>query len=308
MMIEIEVLKAGLFSSIQDSGRSGLRSFGVPSSGAMDEWSAAIANALLGNDQNEPVIEMTLLGASFRFHADAEIALTGADMQPKLNDAPIEMHKSLEVKKGDVLDFGSARKGCRTYLGVLGRWKVPKIMGSASVYQVGGFGKALQKGDHISIENEERSGRAAKLTSAKGKIYLPSSLKLRFISGPEWNDLDAAQQADFQQWSYEVQSNSDRMGIRLRSDKALNIEREPMLSSPTATGCIQLTNSGHPVVLMRDGQTTGGYPRLGTVIRMDLNRLAQLKPGDRASFARISYEEAAVLLKAYRKNLNELFS
>jgi antagonist of KipI len=206
-----------------------------------------------------------------------------------------------------VLQLASAGKGCRCYLGIRGNWKVPELLGSASVYQLGGFGKALQKGKRISIERKESKKAKPGLKSAEGKVYLPSSLKVRFIKGPEWNELNTAQQEDFQQFTYEVQSNSDRMGIRLKSKNTLNIEREAMISSPTATGCIQLTNSGQPVVLMRDGQTTGGYPRLGTVIRIDLNRIAQLRPGDQLRFRSISYEEAIGLFRAYRKNLSELF-
>ncbi len=303
--MKIEVLKAGLFSTIQDRGRPGYRAYGVPASGAMDEWSAAIANALVGNDVAEALIECTLAGGSFQFRDEGLIALAGADMQPLLNKAPIEMHRALAVQPGDVLKLGSARKGCRAYVAVQGSWQVDRVMGSASVYQVGGFGEALRDGEVITIEkgNENRPV----LESAEGLIYLPESVKLRFIAGPEWEWLLPDQQKQFLESRFEVQSNSDRMGIRLKTAEAVQLQAESMLSSPTATGCIQLTNSGFPVVLMRDGQTTGGYPRLGTLIRMDLNRIAQLKPGDQIRFEEISYEQAVELRKAYLRNLQKLF-
>ncbi len=286
-MGKLTVLNGGLFTTIQDGGREGYRKFGVPVSGIMDEQAYKLANEMVGNATNEPVLECTLKGGEYRFDEDAIAVLTGAPMNPQLNNEPVNLNAFFKVNRGDILKLGFAEKGCRTYVAIRGRWKVPKVMESCSACTMGNFGglfgRALEKGDTISWEKLEGDFDTREILSNQMPYY-SSKITVNFISGPEWNWLDEKTQNFFLNTSFKVHTQSNRMGIRLRSDESIKVPDKQITSSGVIPGIIQLPPSGQPIILMKDGQTIGGYLRIGKVLDIHLNRLAQIPPNGYVRF------------------------
>lgn len=284
-MSSLTVIDGGIFTTIQDSGRKGYRKFGVPVSGAMDEKAYNLANDLVGNKKGSPVLECTLKGGKYRFNSKATIAITGAKMSPSLNGDVIEMNTALKVGKGDVLQLGFAKRGCRTYVAIQGEWDIQKIMGSYSTYTQGVFGgfkgRTLEKGDVLKWD--ERDVVFNKSSISDQIPYYSSKITVQFIAGPEWDGIEAVEQERFLTTKFKVSSKSNRMGIRLETDKPIKSNKIDMKSSGVIPGIIQLPPGGNPIILMKDCQTVGGYPRLGKVLDTDLDRLAQVPPNGTVS-------------------------
>ena len=280
-MGKLTVLDGGLFSTIQDEGRFGFRKFGVPISGAMDSESYKLANTLVGNPSDFPVVEFSLKGGKYKFDSEAFIAITGALMNPKLNGEQIQMNTSIKVEAGSILELGFAQKGVRAYLGISGVWDIKKVMESYSTCisgQFGGYkGRILQAGDEIKWQDQSHDYEVKSLS--KGKTpYFSSKITVNFIAGPEWDWLTEKEQRNFLATSFKVDSRSNRMGIRLEMNEQIGIQKREMKSSGVIPGIIQLPPNGKPIVLMHDGQTVGGYPRIGKIVDSDLHRVAQVPP------------------------------
>ena len=268
----IKVLKAGFYSTIQDLGRFGQRSFGVPVSGAMDSYSSAFANALLGNDKQDAVIEMTMTGAELQFTNPTKIAITGANMHPELNGKSIEMFKSIKIEPNDILTFGRLLEGFRTYIAVKGGFLTETVLGSRSMIK--GVTKAIkiEKGDVIEIADyvHLENSKNAKL-NFKPKIL--SNTVLEVMIGPEFYKLSQAQQDALFEQEFHVSKYNNRMAYQLKPLFQNNLE--PILTAPVLPGTVQLTPSGQLIVLMRDCQTTGGYPRILQLTENAINMLSQ---------------------------------
>lgn len=306
----IEVLSGGLFTTIQDSGRFDFQEFGMPISGALDNDALFFANWLVGNNKNEAVIEITLTGPKLKFHEDAYIGLTGANMSPKINGVPVEMNETIHVQKEDVLEFGLLLFGCRTYISVAGGIPVEKKMNSRSTYfyaQIGGVsGTALKKGDFIPLI--AKSDVFIKRVPKEFQLKYASLLVVRVIEGIENAFFTEESLKFFYQNEYTITANSNRMGYKLKGEK-LNLKRSfEMLSSGIVEGTIQVPQNGQPIVLLADSQTTGGYPRIANVISVDIPFLAQQKPGDKIRFRKVSLEQAQSLLYNKEKQLKKLLS
>lgn len=286
-MGKLVVIDGGLFTTVQDAGRFGFRKYGVPVSGVMDNSAFELVNSLVGNSPETPVLEMTLKGGKYRFESDSVIALTGANMNPTVNGISVELNSSLEIKSGDILEFEYARRGCRCYLGVRGAWDIEKILGSYSTYNEGKFGgiegRTLQKGDQLHWK-EIQSDFQSYTLSQEEIPYYSSKLTVEFIPGPEWNWLSKKEQDKFLSTEFKISSESNRMGIRLNSDFEIEGKKREMVSSGVIPGIIQLPPNGSPIILMKDGQTVGGYPRIGKVLDIHLNRLAQVQPNGTIRF------------------------
>ncbi|GAB5409598.1 MAG: biotin-dependent carboxyltransferase family protein [Balneolaceae bacterium] len=286
MMGSLRILDGGLFTTIQDSGRTGFRKYGIPTSGAMDFQSYELANWLVGNTKNSPLLELTLRGGRFKFESDAVIAITGALVNSKINDSKVRMNSSLRVKRDDEIELGFASRGCRSYIAIRGGLKVEKVMGSYSTYTIGKFGgfegRSLQSGDVLEWED---MGLHFELREAqKEQIpYFSSKVRVRISKGPEWNWIYKGTQKKFLNSKFSISSKSNRMGIRLEGVLLENTNQK-MISSPVIPGIIQLPPNGNPIILLQDGQTIGGYPRIAKVLDEDLWRLGQLKPGDNLGF------------------------
>ncbi len=268
----IKILKAGFYSSVQDFGRNGYLSYGVPISGVMDKQAAILANALLGNLEGMPVIEMTMTGASLEFQVDTHICITGADMSPKLNQLSVDLCKIIKVSKGDVLSFGALKFGFRSYMAVLGGIKSENIMGSASMYKGITVPYKLNKGDELSIDESNKQSIEQHASLRVDVSYIKSK-NINVFKGPEFDMLSKQQQSELFSKEYTVSKNNNRMAYQLQ--ESLENSLEPIITSNVLPGTVQLTPSGNLIVLMRDCQTTGGYPRILQLEEKSINILAQ---------------------------------
>lgn len=298
-MLGFKVLEPGMFSTFQDKGRLGHQSKGIPISGAMDMESMTIANKLVG--QNQAVLEMTYSACKLEFLKSMAIAVTGADMLPLINGSTVSMYKTIKVKRGDVLSFKGLQSGFRSYIAFSDDLQLDALFDSCSTYikiGCGGYkGRALKKGDEISVSD--------KIFDGHYQVIAPDrSNKVRVILSYEHESFKRP--ADFFEQSFEVTNDLDRMGIRLKGNPLEHIETADIISSPIIPGAIQIPKSGQPMVMLRDAQTIGGYTRIGSVISCDLDKLAQVKPGDKITFVEVTQEEALDAKLKWLKSLNEL--
>ena len=305
-----EVLESGILTTIQDLGRYGFSQFGVPPSGALDTFSLRVSNLLVGNEE-EAGLEITLMGLRIRALKEVVIAITGGALSPTLNGEPVEMWRTHLLLQDDVIAFKKVSAGCRAYLSAGGGFVVPKIMGSSSTYLSGKFGglegRSLRRGDVLYTSNSSSS--LDKLGLRFPSDWIPSLEKevlLRVIPGPQDHHFTEKGFQTLTSSSYEVTPQCDRMGIRLEGPR---IERRPdaeesIISEGLISGAIQVPGDGKPIIILTE-LVTGGYTKIATIISTDLPRVAQLKPGDRVKFKRISIEEAHHLLKEQEERLKK---
>ena len=277
----IKILDPGVFATIQDLGRVGYREYGVPLSGVMDQTAAKLANRLVGNPAHFPVIEFTLKGGSFKVLHSATIAITGADLKATLNEMSLERNQSINVQAGDIVKMNYARSGVRSYLAIAGEWDIEKVMESYSTFVPGHFGgfngQTLKGGDVISVK--EPSTSELKLASPNEIPYYSHKLTVELLPGPEFEYLSKDAIELLTNTEFSIQPQSNRMGIRLASDIPLPTPNLELKSSGVVPGVIQLPPSGQPIILMRDAQTVGGYPRIAKVREHYLDPLAQMQVG-----------------------------
>lgn len=307
----IEIINAGMLSTVQDLGRVGVMKNGFTQNGVMDSYSAKIANRLCGNCLEAPVIEMTMLGITARFSKDCVICLSGGNFVSTLNDMPIKTNKAYKVKNGDVLAVDSAQTGARSYLAVSGGIAVPQVMSSASTdlkSNLGGyFGRKLKKGDCLPIGTGAFNLENIEKWQINENQYHPSNNIIRAVLGPQdYMFTDEDLKLFFGQ-EYTVSSQADRMGIRLDGKKLCGKDGMDIISDGIVFGSVQVSNSGMPIVLMADHQTTGGYAKIATVISVDLPKLAQMKPGDKLKFVKVSVEQAEKVAKKEKKFFDDLY-
>ena len=301
-METIKILDAGLLTTVQDLGRYGFQRYGVSASGVMDEYSAKIANKLVGNKVGEAVLETTLKGVQIEFLQNTAVAITGGNCDVTLNGTKIELWQSYLVNRGDILKMGICRSGLRNYLAFAGGIDVPIIMNSKSTNlkaKVGGFnGRKLMTGDVLSVGV---GSLEAPLTL--NKYYIPTyskDIKVGVILGQQDDHFTEAGIKTFLNETYTVTQESDRMGIRLSSVSGATIEHKngaDIISDGITFGAIQVPGSGQPIVMMADRQTTGGYTKIGNVISSDLAKLAQATPGTKVKFVEYTLEQAVQAIK-----------
>ena len=301
----IEVLSAGLFTTVQDEGRWGYQAFGMPVAGAIDRYACRVANILAGNPPEAACLEMTLTGDSLRFEKDAFVAVSGAGMQATLNSEPIADWSAFPVAAGSVLAFGYAQEGCRGYLAVHGGIDVPQVLGSRSTYTraaVGGVeGRKLRAGDFLKIGNQARmAGIACALPHEFRPVY-GSSVTLRVLIGPQDDLFTPEGITTLFNGSYTISNEADRMGYRLEGPVISHKAKADIVSDALCQGAIQVPGHGMPIVMMADRATTGGYTKIGTVIGPDLTLMAQAKPGDGVAFRQCSDEGAVEALRTERE-------
>lgn len=305
----IEIISAGMLSTVQDLGRFKVMKNGFTQSGVMDAYSTKIANKLCKNDINAPVIEMTMLGITAKFRGEHIFAISGGIFDVSLNNKPVRTNKAYIAKDGDVLSIKGAKQGLRCYLAVAGGFDVPLFMGSASTnlkINVGGFnGRKLKAGDILKI------GKADKIKNIE-KRELPENtynnpVRVRVVLGPQDDMFSENDLMLFSKQQYTVTSDLDRMGIRLWGIALRGKEKLEIISDAITFGSIQITNSGMPIILMADHQTTGGYAKIATVISADLPKLAQVKPNDKISFEIIDIDTAEKIAIRQKKFIDKLF-
>ncbi len=288
--MEINVIRGGMLTTVQDLGRPGHRSAGVPLGGPMDSFALRVANLLVGNAEDTAVLECTLLGPELVFSADTLIALGGAEFeglaawQPKV------------VTAGSRLKLGAARKGSRGYLAVAGGIDVPVVMGSRSTYVRAGFGgfqgRALRDGDVLPGVDVTRHLTNHWRIDPRILPGYAEAGTVRVVRGAQLEEFGGALFAA----EFKILPQSDRMGIRLGGAKLTRIGgAAELVSAAVAPGSVQVPPDGQPIVLMADAQTLGGYPQAAHVISVDLPLMAQLRPGDRVKFAEVTLEQAQKL-------------
>ncbi|MBK8044900.1 MAG: biotin-dependent carboxyltransferase family protein [Haliscomenobacter sp.] len=282
--IFLHFIKPGLQTTVQDGGRPGFQAYGVPVSGALDPESARAANELVGNDPGGPVLEIPLLGPEIRFEGAAQIALTGADLDARLDGAPAPRYATLRVREGQTLAFGKPVHGCRAYLAVGGTWMVRSWLHSASATPFATEAltpdSLLRKGSRLAIQPN-----AWVEPQAWPEELLPhwsGSPRIQVVPGPEFERFPPLAIAHFFGRPHRIAPQSNRMGYRFQ-DPLPGIPSPSLteiISSGIVPGTIQITPSGHPILLLADAQTTGGYARIAVAPAFELGRLAQCKPGD----------------------------
>lgn len=290
----IQIINAGI-SSIQDAGRTGYRAFGVPISGNMDQKSAAIANFKLGKSYNEAVIEIFYSRFKFKISYSTALAFSGAVKSVSINGDLSGVEDPIAVFPNDVVELSKIENGYISYMAFQGNLAIEPVMGSYAtdtVSKIGGFnGHYLMDGDKIPISFNSKD-KYERFSGEKERVNQVHALECRIIAGPELSQLGKPELDYLFSSSFVISKESNRMGYRLEGKIPLSSKVQGIHSSATLPGTIQMTESGNLIVLMKDGQVTGGYPRIGSIIASDLCDFAQIMPGKRLSFKLISYQEA----------------
>ena len=271
----IKVLKEGLFTTIQDIGRFGYKNIGVPVSGSMDQTSAKLANLLLGNDESSAVLEMTLVGPTLEFMNDTYISITGADMNPSLNKQKVLQNKPLFVNKGDILYLSHSSNGMRSYLGIKGGFNSEKKLGSKSFYRGITKREKLIKNDKIKFAKVTSS--PMKMNKSINDFKINRKNKINVFKGPEFDLLDSNSKDIIFNTDFTIGLNN-RMGYNLVEPIENSISS--IISSPVMPGTVQLTPSGRLIILCRDCQTSGGYPRVLQLDKSSMDSLSQKTIGE----------------------------
>ncbi len=309
MIPVLKVVRPGSCTTIQDKGRQGFRQFGMPPSGAVDRFSYGVANLLAGADEGSAALELTFFGGEYQILAETNIALAGADMEASLNGKKVDGWRSFEANPGDTLRFGQAKTGCRTYLAVAGGIDAPLVMGSRSCFagaKIGGlYGRALKQGD-IVYTVEEKTGTEFKRLPDKYRPRYGSEVLLRAVAGPQEEFFEKSIDAFFGE-VYTVGHESSRLGLRLEGPPVQIAEGKPksIISEPSLPGSVQIPENGQPIVLLSE-QTVGGYAKIATVVSGDLDRIAQLTPGDKVRFERVDLAEAHRIFHRHCEKLERI--
>jgi len=277
----INVISSGLYTTFQDLGRFGYRKFGVPVSGAMDSYSAKLANHLVGNNEGEAVMEITLTGPVLRFDMDMEIAITGAGFSPTLNNVEIPLNTRIFVPANGLLKFGLASYGLRAYLAIAGGYNLTEHLGSKSFFQDITPAWIIRKGESFEANKPNTKGRRAS-ASVKEDISHFMSSRIQVTKGPEFQKLSLLHKEILFETAFQIESDSNRMAYILGHSEAISLSE--IITAPVQPGTVQLTPSGKLLVLMRDAQTTGGYSRILQLSERAIDRLSQKRTGEEIRF------------------------
>ena len=310
----IKVLKPGLATTVQDAGREGYYNVGIPLSGALDQYSFRAANLLVGNDENAAVLECTLMGPELEFQRDAVIAVTGAEMAPKLNGSVAPRNQAIAVKSGTVVSFDFMRSGARAYIAVAGGIDVPIILGSRSTYGLGAFGgfqgRKLQAGDVVPVGAPKGTPKIGRGVPDDLAMPLPKELELRVVPGLYFHRITAESAQTFFEDTWAVALEADRIGYRYKQGRPLKFRdrKQPfgagsdpsnIVDAGYPYGSIQVPGGVEPIILHRDAVSGGGYAMIGTVISADMDRIAQMQPNNKARFVKVELD-AALAARAER--------
>ncbi|MBQ9535543.1 MAG: biotin-dependent carboxyltransferase family protein [Clostridia bacterium] len=305
----LKVVSPGLLTTVQDGGRTGYQSRGVPVCGAMDRYALFAANILVGNDMNEPALEITALGPTLEFESANIFALAGGRFAAALDGAPLKPGRAYAAARGSVLTVGAAEEGFRAYVAVAGGLDAERVMGSAATCIAAGFGgymgRALQTGDRIGM----KAPRAwmSGMTRRETKLRYSAEPDIRVIMGPQDGMFSQRGKDIFLGSEYRLSGDCDRMGYRL---DGRDIEYSPgndgnIVSDGVAMGSVQVP-SGKPIIMMADRQTIGGYAKIACVISADLPLLAQKRPGDSIRFREVSVMQAQESWRRMMRGLRAL--
>ena len=308
-----KVLAPGLHTTVQDLGRIGYQAIGVPVSGALDGYGLRLANALVGNSQGSAALEILLGGPTVEIVADsARVALVGTganltirDMQPRM----IPAGQTTMLRRGEVFEVAVGAQSAPCYLAVEGGIAVPLVLGSASTYvraAIGGFqGRALRRDDILPLTIARAAERPELRISAPP---VAAEQSIRVVLGPQHDYFAEDAVTSLLSAEFRISKDADRMGLRLDGPVLRHRHGWDIVSDAIATGSIQVPGSGQAIVLLADHQTTGGYPKIATVISADLPALGRRRPGDTLRFLSVSLETAEQLARDAEHELAKLIS
>lgn len=317
----IKVIKPGLETTVQDFGRIGHYEVGMPPSGAMDKFSYATGNMLVGNDDSAASLEITYMGPVLEFQEDAVIAVTGGEIPPKINGEPVPMWETLHIKSGDQLSFDFMKQGARVYVAVAGGIDVPLIMNSRSTYTLCGIGglegRPLKEGDELAIGSDIQ--RRVKPGTRVPEALIPTFSKhheIRVVMGLCSYRLTEESKSRFLSLDWIVTPEANRVGYRFKGERLHFVEREQPFgagSNPSNVvdlgypiGSIQVPDGVEPIALLNDAVTGGGYATIATIISVDLNKMAQAKTNEKVSFRSVDINEALEARKQQKQRLHQI--
>ena len=313
-MAFVHIVKPGLQTTIQDEGRWGLQARGVPVAGPMDPCSHRVANALVRNDRRQAALEITLIGPELEFEDERLVAVAGAEFSLSLDGVDLPPNAPFVAGAGSRLRFGGRVRGSRAYLAIAGGVAVLPVMGSRATHLVsrlGGLeGRALKAGDRLPLgdtlrrQTDRRNVRPASGARLIG-VTGPHA-RVRLLPGPQLEHFSSDALDLLQSGPYSIGKDSDRMGFRLEGPLLRHVRGADIISDATPLGALQVPASGEPVLLMADRQTTGGYPKVATVITADIGVAGQLGPGDTISFSMCTPRDALAALIAQEQALMAL--
>jgi biotin-dependent carboxylase-like uncharacterized protein len=318
----VKVVKAGLSTTVQDLGRPGYYHLGIPVSGAMDRYALSAANLLVGNDVGDAALEAVFAGPELQFEDRRIVAVTGAELPPKVNGDLRPTWTSFVVEPGQTLSFGFLKAGARAYIAISGGIDVPVVLGSRSTYPLGGLGgfkgRGLQVGDVLGLVVPAAAG-ASKEVPSELRRGGDAEVKLRLLPGLYWHRITEQAKQSFLEDVWKVAPEADRIGYRFRGGRPLSfVEREQPFgagSDPSNVvdcgypyGSVQVPAGSEPIVLHRDAVTGGGYFMLGTVIAADMDLVGQMQPHQKMRFVKVDMEEALGARAAERDRLVRLRS
>lgn len=315
----ISVVDGGVMTTVQDAGRFGLYHIGMPPSGALDDFSFRAANLLVGNDETAPLLEATYNGPRLAFEEDALVAVTGADLPPKVDGEDRPTWEAFRVRAGHELRFDYLRAGARAYIAISGGIRVPEVMGSSSTYtlvSLGGYeGRALRAGDSLQT-GAPGGGREGARVEERLRPQLMSDWEIRVVTGLCDYRLSDAGRRTFLDTEWTVTPAADRIGYRYRGAELEFVDREPPFgagSDPSNVvdvgypiGSIQVPGGVEPIVLLNDAVTGGGYATIATVISADRDKVAQSKTHERTRFVAVPIQDALEARVQRRRRLEEV--
>lgn len=285
-LLELHFQKPGLLTTIQDFGRKGYRHLGIPVNGVMDKAAASTANWLVGNKAHAPVLEITLIGPVIEVSGYGQMALTGADLSATISGEPLPMYETVDLMDGDIIRFGRPVAGCRAYLAIGGEWDIKNWLGSFSVSAISPNeltpDSLIAKDSMLKIAPGEDLDK--QMVPPDERPDLSQLEIIRVLPGPEFSQLSNISVASLFSQHFTISNDSNRMGYRLEEFVFGFQPHREVISSGIIPGTIQLTNSGTPIILLADAQTSGGYFRALNVIMQDLDKLAQMRPGQQVRF------------------------
>lgn len=311
----IEVVKPGLSTTVQDAGREGYYDVGIPPSGALDQFSLAAANLLVGNPAGAAALECAYMGPELRFGDAAVVAVAGAELAPRVDGSEQPLWEAFEVPAGATLSFAHLRGGARAYVAVAGGIDVPELLGSRSTYALGSLGglegRALAAGDSLPVGSAGRASAAAVPADLRPSFGM--ELEIRVVMGL-YDHLLADD--TFTQSTWTLTPVADRVGFRYKGPKLPLVEREQpfgagsdpsnIVDAPYPIGSIQIPGGVEPIVLHRDAVSGGGYAMIATVISADMDAVAQSAPGAKTRFVAVSLEDALDARTKRRARLRRL--
>lgn len=316
----MRVLDEGLVTTVQDTGRYGHYHIGMPPSGAMDQFAHKVANWLVGNDESDATLEMTYMGADVEFEEDTVFAITGADMDPTLNDEKVPLWTAVQAEAGDTLAFEFATEGTRAYLAVAGGIDIEPVMGSRSTYTLIGIGghdgRSLKEGDTLPIGTSSNADAMVGTSIDENSQPDYATSEINVVMGLCAYRLTDDGRDRFIDAEWKISDEADRVGYRFDGPDITDMfekREQPFGAGPDVTNVVDLgypvgsiQMAGQPIILMRDAVTGGGYTTVGTVVSPDRNLLSQCRTHNTVNFNAVGIDEALAMRRERDQHLDQI--